>query len=64
VPISWERWRARERLLSVVPCLMSCVSSPNGEGDHLPFIDQGEGDLQACRTISLRVMVWRTVPGS
>jgi hypothetical protein len=22
-----------------------------GEGDHLPFIDQGEGDLQACRTI-------------
>jgi hypothetical protein len=43
---------------------MSCVSSPNGEGDHLPFIDQGEGDLQACRTISLRVMVWRTVPGS
>jgi hypothetical protein len=24
-------------------------------GDHLPFIDQGEGDLQACRTILLRV---------
>jgi hypothetical protein len=23
----------------------------HGEGDHLPFIDQGEGDLQACRTI-------------
>jgi hypothetical protein len=47
--------------LSRVWCL---VSSPCGEGDHLPFIDQGEGDLQACRTISLRVMVWRTVPGS
>jgi hypothetical protein len=28
------------------------VSAPlRGEGDHLPFIDQGEGDLQACRTI-------------
>jgi hypothetical protein len=39
-------------------------SSPCGEGGHLPFIDQGEGDLQACRTISLRVTVWRTVPGS
>jgi hypothetical protein len=24
---------------------------PCGEGDHLPFIDQGEGELQACRTI-------------
>jgi hypothetical protein len=22
-----------------------------GEGDHLPFIDQGEGELQACRTV-------------
>jgi hypothetical protein len=25
--------------------------SPCGEGDHLPFIDQGEGDLQARRTV-------------
>jgi hypothetical protein len=24
---------------------------PCGEGDHLPFIYQGEGDLQACHTI-------------
>jgi hypothetical protein len=24
---------------------------PCGEGDHLPFIDQGEDDLQACRTV-------------
>jgi hypothetical protein len=31
-----------------------CVLSPDvpcGEGVHLPFIDQGEGELQACRTI-------------
>jgi hypothetical protein len=27
-------------------CLCSC-----GEGDRLPFIDQGEDDLQACRTV-------------
>jgi hypothetical protein len=31
--------------------LCSCRRSPCGEGGHLPFIDQGEGDLQACRTI-------------
>jgi hypothetical protein len=37
---------------------------PLRRGDRLPFIGQGEGDLQACRTISLRVMVWRTVPWS
>jgi hypothetical protein len=24
---------------------------PCGEGVHLPFIDQGEGELQACHTI-------------
>jgi hypothetical protein len=24
---------------------------PRGEGDRLPFIDQGEGGLQVCRTI-------------
>jgi hypothetical protein len=47
-----------------IHCPVSDVSCPWGEGDHLPFIGQGEGDLQACRTISLRVMVWRTVPGS
>jgi hypothetical protein len=33
-------------------CPVPYVSCPpSGEGDHLPFIDQGEGDLQACRTI-------------
>jgi hypothetical protein len=30
-------------------CLMSHV--PCGEGVHLPFIDQGWGELQACRTV-------------
>jgi hypothetical protein len=35
-------------LRSVV--LMSSVV-PRGQGVHLPFIDQGEGELQACRTI-------------
>jgi hypothetical protein len=24
---------------------------PHSEGDHLPFIDQGEGDLQVCCTV-------------
>jgi hypothetical protein len=27
------------------------LSSFCSEGGHLPFIDQGEGDLQACRTV-------------
>jgi hypothetical protein len=35
-----------------------------GGGDRLPFIGQEEGDLQACRTISLRVEAWRTVSWS
>jgi hypothetical protein len=44
------------------PYVSCLVSVPRGEGDHLPFIDQGEGDVQAGRTIQLRVEVWRTVP--
>jgi hypothetical protein len=32
-------------------------------GGSPPFYRPREGDLQACLTISLRVMVWRTVPG-
>jgi hypothetical protein len=43
------------------PYVSCLVSVPRGEGDHLPFIDQGEGDLQVCRTIWLRREVWRTV---
>jgi hypothetical protein len=34
-----------------IRCPVSGVFSLSGEGDHLPFIDQGEGDLQAGRTI-------------
>jgi hypothetical protein len=44
-------------LLSRIWCRVSC-----GEGDHLPFIDQGEGDVQACRTARLRAEVWHIVP--
>jgi hypothetical protein len=40
-------------LLSHVPC---------GEGVHLPFIGQGEGELQARRTIQLHGEVWRATP--
>jgi hypothetical protein len=32
-----------------IGCLMSDVSC--GEGVHLPFIDQGGGELQACLTV-------------
>jgi hypothetical protein len=31
--------------------VVSLSDVPYGEGDHLPFIDQGEGELQVCRTI-------------
>jgi hypothetical protein len=37
---------------------------PCGWGIALPFIGQGESDLQACRTILLRVEAWRAVPRS
>jgi hypothetical protein len=38
-------------LCRVVCCLLSLV--PCGGGVHLPFIGQGEGELQACHTIQL-----------
>jgi hypothetical protein len=54
----WSGWRCCGRIgervsgaLNVVCCLVSCV--PCGRGVHLPFIGQGEGELQACRTIQL-----------
>jgi hypothetical protein len=28
-----------------------CCPLSRGEGDHLSFIDQGEGELQACRIV-------------
>jgi hypothetical protein len=43
-------------------CLMSSV--PCGEGARLPFIDQGEGELQACHTIQLHGEVWYATPRS
>jgi hypothetical protein len=45
------------RMLSVVVCLVPC-----GGGVHLPFIGQGEGELQACRTIQLHGEVWCATP--
>jgi hypothetical protein len=36
-------------VLFPIGCSMSDV--PCGEGVHLPFIDQGGGELQACRTV-------------
>jgi hypothetical protein len=36
-------------VLFPIGCLLSSV--PCGEGVHLPFIDQGGGELQACRTV-------------
>jgi hypothetical protein len=49
----WENWGAC--VWCVVCCLLSCALSsvPCGGGIHLPFIGQGEGELQACRTIQL-----------
>jgi hypothetical protein len=35
---------------AVSVCIILCCL-PCGEGDHLPFIDQEEGELQACRTV-------------
>jgi hypothetical protein len=50
------------RMLSVVRwllCSLSCLFFvPCGGGVHLPFIGQGEGELQACCTIQLHGEVW------
>jgi hypothetical protein len=43
-------------------CLVSRI--PCGRGVHLPFIDQGEGELQACHTIQLHGEVWCATPQS
>jgi hypothetical protein len=37
---------------------------PCGWGIALPFIGQGESNLQVCRTILLRGEAWRAVPRS
>jgi hypothetical protein len=41
-----------------VSVLCSGLSTPRSWGITLPFIGQGGGDLQACRTILLRVKAW------
>jgi hypothetical protein len=47
----------------VVCRVLSCVFRvPCGGGVHLPFIGQGEGELQACRTIRLHGEVWCAAP--
>jgi hypothetical protein len=51
VPILWEK----ERVCDVSIC---------SEGGHLPFIDQGEGDLHACCTVQLHVEGWCKAPVS
>jgi hypothetical protein len=50
-------------------CVLCCVLSPIfpcpcGGGVHLPFIGQGEGELQACHTIQLHGEVWCAAPQS
>jgi hypothetical protein len=45
------------RMLSIVLSLLPC-----GGGVRLPFIGQGEGELQACRTIQLHGEVWCATP--
>jgi hypothetical protein len=50
----WGDCQYRERRSARAKCVVISVVRvlcPCGEGDHLPFIDQGEGDLQACRTV-------------
>jgi hypothetical protein len=56
----WERRRGHQVPSGVIEAsannvgeraCVRCVISPLQWGDHLPFIDQGEGDLQACRPV-------------
>jgi hypothetical protein len=56
----WENWGA------CVWCRFkySCLDVPCGEGVHLAFIGQGEGELQVCRTIQLHGEVWPAPPQS
>jgi hypothetical protein len=39
-----------------------CLPVPCGEGVRLPFIGQGEGELQICRIIQLHREVWPVPP--
>jgi hypothetical protein len=57
--------RIEERVCDAVLGVRIWLSDvPCSEGVHLPFIDQGEGELQACRTIQLHGEVWPAPPRS
>jgi hypothetical protein len=45
-------------------CVISIPRPPCSWGIALPFIGQGESNLQVRRTILLRVEAWRAVPRS
>jgi hypothetical protein len=51
-----------ESVCVVCRVLSSVFRVPCGGGVHLPFIGQGEGELQACRTIWLHGEVWCAAP--
>jgi hypothetical protein len=59
----WENWGACVWWLRVFVCQCSDVCVPCGGGEvHLPFIGQGEGELQACRTVQLHGGAWCAMP--
>jgi hypothetical protein len=61
----WENWGVyawcRFKCSCPAVCVL-CVLVPCGEGVRLPFIGQGEGELQVCRTIQLHGEVWPAPP--
>jgi hypothetical protein len=46
-----------------VLCRVLC-GAPCGGGVHLPFIGQGEGELQTCSTVQLCGEAWCATPQS
>jgi hypothetical protein len=59
-----ENWGACVWSSQVFVCRCSdvCVSPAAGGAAHLPFIGQGEGELQACRTVQLHGGAWCAMP--
>jgi hypothetical protein len=53
-----ENWGVCAWLFSSIRVSMS----PATEGVHLPFIGQGEGELQVCRTVQLHGEAWCATP--
>jgi hypothetical protein len=50
------------RKLSVVRCVLCFLPCPLRQGSSPSFYSQGEGELQACRTIQLHGEVWCAAP--